>query len=876
MNLSYFSGEGYLKQQLPKGYGPEGGQKVSPPSHRPAHSSIGVQAPISPSQLRSVAIQTQNSAAQINKAVQSITMPTTTVVTQTLLPSTEEQFTQTMRTRRARDNAEMTTKSVASRAVQTAGTCEVTIRRNPLKRQTSLDQSEVVPSIGTGYTSPLPQRSSRVQGSKHSSLPTGTTMHSKTVESPTIATKRWTSKLTSCDGVSSPSDSTGKTKASAAAADLQVSFTVKLTPQSSFETLDSESEKQDTITEYAYSDEQKDHLHGETLSDWLKREPKPPPQVVRNSNVIVNVPSSEAEGMQTETVTVCVVSGSTARKSQHREPIRKQDSVGNLSNTSTDDGEVFVDARSHLPHSPMIRSKNPRKWRQEHECAHPVNVCTFQATPPRRHIRHRRGSIDKSDIENMASQLQSEPNRGRSKTRNETTPRACSVGARFKISDPVTRTEQRIRARESLPTVKSTITKFEKQASLDSPPYKGSAPNSPSPGPPRRLRVSPARRLKTAAELLQDSAYQRHQLSAQQTRKNNTPGQQTEITTTTFVKTRAMSSSSDKENSESKVRKMVRQFSKEGTPSRSSASSISESAEFSSPAQRRTPSPSTRSSSVIQQAVGRLTSLSPEMARSKPILKDLTNDGQVKKLTETFRNGSVSNSPTGGATPTGSSTPGSRNSPVRIPGERKRSLESPKEGTVQKCTEMFERKTSPAKETGPKSGSRKSSLSESNILNVKPESPKCVEKKDKPCKQASDIKKCEGTSIVQRSKSSVKTRLEMPDSSGTTEVKKRNRSVSPSKARRFFSRSSKQMNVPSYSQGSSGAISMLCRQTMNIDSDKISIESEHSSRGDTEDAAIVTAEGGSKDTTVDKRRSKGKFLDGNWLHKPRRFFRVSK
>ncbi|KAL8563198.1 hypothetical protein ACOMHN_057813 [Nucella lapillus] len=191
--------------------------------------------------------------------------------------------------------------------------------------------------------------------------------------------------------------------------------------------------------------------------------------------------------------------------------------------------------------------------------------------------------------------------------------------------------------------LRDVIQKFEKRATVcETEERKIEFRKTPSPTLhlPRVGLVSRVRRLKPAAELLQESQRYRsgHSIYATRIMQRYLPGKSPQ---SGAAVTSPVGSQQDKENvsgsSSSYVQAIVRKLSRENTPVKSAGSSNASS----SLSLHRTDSPGRTHSDLVTSLVHKLSSSSGPAdghKSSSPLLpfKDLTNEGRVKKLTHAF------------------------------------------------------------------------------------------------------------------------------------------------------------------------------------------------------------------------------------------------
>ena len=159
------------------------------------------------------------------------------------------------------------------------------------------------------------------------------------------------------------------------------------------------------------------------------------------------------------------------------------------------------------------------------------------------------------------------------------------------------------------------------------------------PGARLNIPVIPLKRIKPAQELLEDSFKYRSGHSIYLTRILKRYPMKIECRSRSLDERK----NAEKENiKEGFVRTMVKQLSREGTPDQKSSSSTPK---FSPSVVRKADSPKAQSD-FVQHIVGKLSKpCGPEQEKPSIPLKDLTNEGQVKTLTQAFANGSAGSLP---------------------------------------------------------------------------------------------------------------------------------------------------------------------------------------------------------------------------------------
>ena len=256
------------------------------------------------------------------------------------------------------------------------------------------------------------------------------------------------------------------------------------------------------------------------------------------------------------------------------------------------------------PHSPMIRSKYQRKIKAAESKASNFNgySSTWQATPPKRLIRHKKISSEKRpDISSLIegdlsvnagriAQHDDHDQAWRNRALSDSHPALKKDSLSVPQGDPSQGhyTFRYQNDQRQLP-VSDVINKFERQSlhSSSGEVFR----KSPSPGAIGRPTVSPVRRLKTAEELLQECTKQRRS-SAGNNMDRLFPGHD-----------KFPSTSSDKENDKHE-KHVTKNNCGESTPERAKVA----------------PKPGT----FVSQAIRKLSI--PDSSDLKPPLQDMTND----------------------------------------------------------------------------------------------------------------------------------------------------------------------------------------------------------------------------------------------------------
>ncbi|XP_064609277.1 uncharacterized protein LOC135473334 isoform X2 [Liolophura sinensis] len=425
-------------------------------------------------------------------------------------------------------------------------------------------------------------------------------------------------------------------------AKLRQDSTSRLFAQSARLKMDSSSAAQDTHSPVAVSHHviySSSQLHsnlprGEKLSEWLKREPKLPKLVIPDYKKVA--------------------------KGSEKPRLEKTSAVEEDSNDVLylpDSGGRTEEPVTGLPPSPVIRSRQTRRLRAEEKLSQQKHTTSdlarLPATPPR-NSRHRMAKQEQTLEEQQNGRrslyVTSDPNLQIPLASMELLKQSEELEASCRSApDGFPRTSPSHpdlspdggRSTEGHKPISDMISKFEKQSTAES--AHGIIGLRKSPSPTIVSHVSPIRKLKPASELLQESQKSKgralsprghvHRLEAMTQRT-----QSEENTSSTR--------SQNKENvSEvSYVQTMVHRLSRETTPERRHGSKDSSPRSGSSSVIR---SDSPRSNcEFVQHIVRKLsTTTEPDHNRSLSPLKDLTNDGQVKSLTEAFSAGSSRSSP---------------------------------------------------------------------------------------------------------------------------------------------------------------------------------------------------------------------------------------
>ncbi len=490
----------------------------------------------------------------------------------------------------------------------------------------------------------------------------------------------------------------------------------------------------------------------------------------------------------------------------------------------TDENDDCSSKTPQPPHSPIIRSRYARRLRSDNKSSQIyADARMWKATPPKRMIRHRKASTERRpDISDLNLEMSSSTGllsvdtvRERSKSDSYFMKKESQSVSVNSLDSSNFRERYRLRQQREQRSIQDIISRYEQQNLI--PPK---CPPSPSMKP----TLSPVRKLKTAQELLQDS--EQKWTSKHMSRSSSTP--RAERVTLPREKAQSISStSSDKENSESKVQRIVRQLSRENTPERSLQNSP-----------RAGPQGET-----VRLALCKLSTPSPDSIRSKPPLKDLTNESKIQQITQTLR--------------------GSQSPDRALSSSQKKISELPRDGTVIMCTEMFENNSSCTRRA-----STGSLNTQDIMLKIKPDSTITLD---------GDSPSASKQRVSRKDSSNTETSSLKSKSSPGSPVRGPSSPSSPSgRERKFHKLFTRKLHFPSPSPSSqsspqkSGAISRLCKQALTVNVQE----------GDGEVAGTATgtdAEGSRKrDVSADRRKGVGKLLDANWLQRPRKFFKVSK
>lgn len=501
--------------------------------------------------------------------------------------------------------------------------------------------------------------------------------------------------------------------------------------------------------------------------------------------------------------------------------------------SNDESGETLMPSL-YPPPSPIIRSRNTRKLKTEFRTPQLyTDARTWKATPPKR-VRHRRTSTEKRpDITNNGDRCDENmehppktstlPPRGRARVERFSVPqpRSLSVPPRDSVMYDLCFRDRRDVSREPGPsTVTDMINKFETEgSSTQINCCRGN--RSPSPAI-RKPMMSPMHKLKSAAELMKDSTgLRRGWHSAGHTRATSLSP--------------APHGSSDKENdrSESRIQQMVQRLSRENTPERIVTGATGG-------------RPMSPTGELIRQTVRRLSESSCDV---KPALIDLTNGGHISKKSDSFTERRFSPDPANFS---------DRGSPSRTLLAIKKHYELPLKGQVSKFTKVYETKVE-TKEVIVESISKRASMPTSP-LEIMSKSPIC-----------DSIKSIPGTLKSQDENTMPK--MESPPSRSQTLDRCHKSPSASSSPTSTLSGSARDLKMKLFGkkEKKSGALAALCKQTLSVDvksSDSVHVSDEGMSSGSD---SLKRSENPHEKSSKTRR-----FLDTNWLQKPKRFFKVSK
>lgn len=529
----------------------------------------------------------------------------------------------------------------------------------------------------------------------------------------------------------------------------------------------------------------------------------------------------------------------------------------------------------HAPHSPIIRSKYPRRQRTDfrlHQMY--IDTRTWKATPPRRLNRHRRPNSEKpyhcrsvtpASDDDSSEVLQRSPVRERTSSDSSMLQHKvfCSPRKECSGSELTVRHVNLLGSSQSGNTTPVTLDPFSRDLWFR---------KSPSPNLSKPL-ISPVRRLKTAAELLQDSENKRRSRSM-----SHDEGVAKDATSA-----RISSSSSDKEND--KHEPEHEQLEPENLKSDTAIIVVEQAGEHppneiappcdivteavieiqtathaeAAPVtvqRRKTPSPSPPPPSQPPPS-------EPNKLNSKPPLKDRTNESKVKKMKAMLTGGGQQES----ARPK-KLAPGRNDAAAKL-----KEKDKPKPGLVARQAELFQSKAKSDSDilTGsqtcrtkavtvtvtPKAAKGKS---DSAIAPLDEESSSRATGKQQKCDSDNVSSSTAEEPLVKKSQSSPQANKE-------------------SKTHKLFGKKSNVAQSPKGSRGSpkkaigrkgstgsqKGAISALCASAMAVE-----VEDEQQPEPGT------SSQGAKCREESVERKKKNKFLDGNWLQKPKKFFKASK
>ena len=499
-----------------------------------------------------------------------------------------------------------------------------------------------------------------------------------------------------------------------------------------------------------------------SYTEWLQREPKP-----------LEVMTGEALPVSTSIEKLPAKDQTTINSSHYALP-KRQRSCGE--DNLPDSADTFSKP-PQLPHSPIIRSKNPRKMKAAVQHIY-ADSRTWKATPPRRMIRHRRPDRLECDHQSRTAPASTDLSDGyvlsvRERTSSDGASRGPPDRPHNTTFQPVASRQQQLLSVDYSENhslgVKDMVSKYEQSSS----PSQGGGGNflrkSSSP-----ITVSPVRGLKSAAELMRESGERRRRSSVASSHENGSGSWNS-------LHARPMSSgSSDKENDRI-----------EAGEEKSSSSPRSAHSPVSYDSQKQ---------------------YSPGGGKGKSLLKDRTNSKQKQTFLE--------------------------------------------EGRTSSTTTRLSLKDQ----------------ADDNEIWKKPESAKHSSKNMSGSpSQKSDKSSRKSPSQSEKSKHRSSAGSHGDDSSGGGSWFSRPRSPA------LFKKSTNSARSSGGSQNS-GTISALCMQAMTVSVDDPDVQPDippvpqpHSTTSEGSSSGTPSAAG-----TPERRKGKGRFLDGNWLQKPKRFFKVSK
>ena len=507
----------------------------------------------------------------------------------------------------------------------------------------------------------------------------------------------------------------------------------------------------------------------------------------------------------------------------------------------------------HLPHSPVIRSKNVRKLKNTDSriAAITGDARTWKATPPRRFIRHRKNIVERLSIGAVLSEdehiLEREAEAARLRTKSDSSEltRACAIARENSMKrkkGDLSGSGERISIGKNLLEVHSYVSRHTARSSsgvrdMISKYEEGKFRKSPSPSVPKFSVMSP-KRLKTAAELIQESIDRKHHRTAELMHDGIDGKHRTRSSSVTdkysassppLGREKLTSTSSDKENSRS-------------SRSRSQAV-IRQQLSLDSPLNGARNSPKSAIRSLGYSLNSEEQGDSQELARP---LKDVTNDNTELDCCVV----SQEHPPNLGVAV---STSKSETATLPVP------MAPPRKHHATRT----QKRTDPVK----------------SASGLEPSSARHMSKGDSTdsqstwsCRSSEQDDSCTETgSPWYLAKEPNKTPPDVLPGSTKSERKSR----SKSKARfwskeRFFDKRAK-----SQSPSRAGAISALCMQTMTLSVEDDSSDSQHNV-GASPPVPSDVLQDAPQSPESDKRSRRQKFLDSNWFQKPKGIFRVSK
>ncbi|KAK2149108.1 hypothetical protein LSH36_467g02000 [Paralvinella palmiformis] len=511
----------------------------------------------------------------------------------------------------------------------------------------------------------------------------------------------------------------------------------------------------------------------------------------------------------------------------------------------------------HLPQSPVIRSKNVRKLRNADSRAAAItaDARTWKATPPRRFIRHRKNMVERLSMGAVLTEgeslLEQRDTNDRQRTKSDSSElsRACEIAREnsAKRNRALARgTGGQLAAARNLLEVRSYVSRHTARSSsgvrdminrYEEGNFRRGAAfrKSPSPSVPK-VSVTSTRRLKTAAELLQDSIDQKQHRSRSTSVNNKYSGSQQQ------ARDKLPSTSSDKENHNDRVKSQGDYESLQASPVVGALKS-----------------PKSVLRSSVQSPAADEHGTSQELATPfKDVTNDKTDQGSGRGTSSSCLESSEINYPSTSLSPS-DDTVKSKNAAVltyssaNIQTKQIRTVHSDS-----KYESTLEPKSSRHMSKGDSIDSQSTwscRSSEQDECCTDSGSPWHLAKEPPTSTPSPVIKKSEHKS---RSKSKARFWSKEP------------REKSHSRGRGLFEKK----RTKSQSPGRAGAISTLCMQTMTLSVDDDSSDSQQA----VSPSCAVKQDGprSPASDTSDKRSRRQKFLDSDWFQKPKNLFRVSK